>query len=63
MQQRVQAQAAVSAQSHNLDVDTISKITGMILGIESIDEIYGITINNDNITARIKEGLELLGIQ
>ena len=51
------------AQSHNLDVDTISKITGMILGIESIDEIYGITINNDNITARIKEGLELLGIQ
>ena len=35
----------------------------MILGIESIDEIYGITINNDNITARIKEGLELLGIQ
>jgi len=51
------------AQSHNLDVDTISKITGMILGIESIEEIYGITINNDNITARIKEGLELLGIQ
>ena len=51
------------AQSHNLDVDTISKITGMILGIESIEELYGITINNDNITARIKEGLELLGIQ
>ena len=51
------------AQSHNLDVETISRITGMILGIENIDEIYGITINYDNITARIKEGLELLGIQ
>ena len=51
------------AQSHNLDVETISRITGMILGIENIDEIYGITIHNENITARIKEGLELLGIQ
>ena len=51
------------AQSKNLDVDYISRITGMILGIGNIDEIYGITINNDNITARIKEALELLGIQ
>ena len=51
------------AQNHNLDVETISRITGMILGIENIEEIYGITINNENITARIKEGLELLGIQ
>ena len=48
------------AQSKNLDVDTISRITGMILGIGNIDEIYGITINNENITARIKEALELL---
>jgi len=51
------------AQSRNLDVDYISRITGMILGIGNIDEIYGITINNDNITARIKEALELLDNQ
>ena len=51
------------AQSKNLDVDMISRITGMILGIGNIEEIYGITVNNQNITARIKEALELLGIQ
>ena len=50
------------AQSKNLDVETISRITGMILGIGNIEEIYGITTNNENITARIKEGLELLGV-
>jgi polyadenylate-binding protein len=50
------------AQSKNLEVDTISRITGMILGIGNIDEIYGITTNHENITARIKEALELLGI-
>ena len=50
------------AQSKNLDVETISRITGMILGIGNIEEIYGITINYDNITARIKEALELLEI-
>ena len=48
------------AQSKNLDVETISRITGMILGIGNIEEIYGITTNNENITARIKEALELL---
>ena len=37
------------AQSKNLDVDIISRITGMILGIGNIEEIYGITTNNDNI--------------
>ena len=50
------------AQSQNLDVDKISRITGMILGIGNIEEIYGITTNNENITARIKEALELLKI-
>ena len=50
------------AQSKNLDVETISRITGMILGIGNIEEIYGITTNNENITARIKEALELLKI-
>ena len=51
------------AQSKNLDVDNISKITGMILGIGNIQEIYEITTNNDFITARIKEALELLEIE
>jgi len=51
------------AQSKNLDVDYISRISEMILCIWSIDEIYRITINNDNITARINEALELLEIQ
>ena len=51
------------AQSKNLDVDYISRISEMILCIGSIDEIYRITINNDNITARINEALELLEIQ
>ena len=51
------------AQSKNLDVDIISRITGMILGIGNIEEIYGITSNDDNITARIQEALELLKIK
>jgi competence protein ComGC len=48
------------AQNKNLSVDVISKITGMILGIEDIKEIYDITVNNENITARINEALSLL---
>ena len=48
------------AQRHSLGVETISKITGMILGIEDIKEIYNITINNDSIGARIEEALSLL---
>ena len=51
------------AQNKNLNVEIISRITGMILGIGNIDEIYGITVNNENITARIQEALELLGIK
>ena len=51
------------AQSKNLTVDVISKITGMILGIDNIKEIYDITINQDSITARINEALELLNTQ
>ena len=46
--------------SQNLDIDTISKITGMILGIDNIKEIYDITTNNDYVEARIKEALKLL---
>ena len=48
------------AHSKSLTVETISRITGMILGIGDIKEIYDITVNFDSITARIKEALSLL---
>ena len=48
------------AHSKNLTVEIISRITGMILGIGDIKEIYEITVNYDNITARINEALNLL---
>ena len=48
------------AHSKNLTVNVISRITGMILGIDDIKEIYEITVNNDSITARINEALTLL---
>ena len=48
------------ASSKSLTVEVISRITGMILGIGDIKEIYDITINNDSITARINEALALL---
>ena len=48
------------AQSKNLTVETISRITGMILGIGDIKEIFEITVNYDSITARINEALSLL---
>jgi RNA recognition motif-containing protein len=51
------------AQSKNLDVETISRITGMILGIGNLDEIFEITTKNEYIEGRIKEALNLLGIK
>ena len=51
------------AQSKNLDVETISRITGMILGIGNLDEIYDIATKNEYVEGRIKEALELLGIK
>ena len=51
------------AQKKNLGVDIISRITGMILGIGNIEEIYGITASDENITARINEALQLLNIK
>ncbi len=48
------------ASSKSLTVEIISRITGMILGIGDIKEIYEITINNESITARINEALSLL---
>lgn len=50
------------AQSHNFTIDTIGKITGMILGIDDINEIVDITINHENLSARISEALNLLGL-
>ena len=50
------------AQSKNFDVETISRITGMILGIGDIEEIFIITTNNDSLTNRIQEAIELLKI-
>ena len=51
------------ASSKSLTVEIISRITGMILGIGDIKEIYDITTNNDSITARINEALSLLDNQ
>lgn len=48
---------------HNFTIDIIGKITGMILGIEDINEIVDICRNNTNLTSRITEALDLLGFQ
>jgi hypothetical protein len=48
---------------HNFTIDIIGKITGMILGIEDINEIADICKNNSNLTSRIKEALDLLRFQ
>jgi len=50
------------AQAHNFTIDTIGKITGMILGIEDINEMLDITINHENLSGRISEALNLLGL-
>jgi RNA recognition motif-containing protein len=46
--------------SKNLTIDDIGKITGMILGIEDLQEIVDISFNKENLTQRIQEALELL---
>ena len=48
------------SQKKNLTVETISKITSMILVISDIKEIFDITTNNESITQRINEALNLL---
>jgi RNA recognition motif-containing protein len=48
------------AQMHNLTIDTIGKITGMILGIDDINEIFHITTDIESLTLRIQEALSLL---
>lgn len=46
--------------NNNHTIDTIGKITGMILGIEEISEIVDITLNNENLTLRISEAINLI---
>jgi len=46
--------------SKNLTIDDIGKITGMILGIEDLQEIVDISFSKENLTQRIQEALELL---
>ena len=43
------------------DTDNLENFSSQISSINNIDEIYGITTNNENITSRIKEALQLLG--
>ena len=48
------------AHEKNFTIDIIGRITGMILGIQDIKEIYDITTNFDSLTSRINEALSLL---
>ena len=48
------------AHEKNFTIDIIGRITGMILGIDDIKEIYEITTNYENLTARINEALSLI---
>jgi len=47
-------------QRKNITIDTIGKITGMILGIDDLHEIVEISKDNSQLTLRIQEALELL---
>lgn len=48
------------SEQNKLTFDHIGKITGMILGIEDINEIFDICTNKEHLTSRIFEALELL---
>ena len=48
------------SEQNKLTFDHIGKITGMILGIEDINEIFDICKNKEHLTSRIFEALELL---
>lgn len=49
------------SQKNNLTIDTIGKITGMILGIEDINEIIETCRDYELLTSRIVEAQELIG--
>jgi RNA recognition motif-containing protein len=46
--------------NNNHTIDTIGKVTGMILGIDDINEIIDITTNQENLTLRISEAINLI---
>ncbi len=46
--------------NNNHTIDTIGKITGMILGIEDINEIIDITTNEENLNLRVSEAINLI---
>ena len=48
------------AHEKNFTIDIIGRITGMILGIEDIREIYEITTNIESLSSRFEESLSLL---
>lgn len=48
------------AQSENLTIDTIGRITGMIINIEDLNEIIEVCRNENTLVSRINEALELL---
>jgi hypothetical protein len=48
------------AQEHNMTMDTIGKITGMIINIDNINEIIETCQKKELLTSRIYEALELL---
>jgi RNA recognition motif-containing protein len=47
-------------ENNQMSMDTLGKITGMILGIEDVNEIIDIVKNFDHLTARIMEAWNLL---
>jgi hypothetical protein len=49
--------------NNNHTIDTIGKITGMILGIDDINEIIDITTNHENLSLRISEAINLIETQ
>ena len=49
------------AQEYNMTMDTIGKITGMIINIDNINEIIETCQNKKLLTSRINEALGLLG--
>jgi len=48
------------AQTNNFTIDKIGKITGMILGIDDLNEIIDICMNQEHLSSRITEALGLL---
>ena len=48
------------AVKNNMTIDTIGKITGMIINIPDMNEVIEILKNDNTLNMRINEGLELI---